>query len=90
MFELPAVLTSKEASATLEALRTALGTAGAGAFEIDAGRLERFDSSALALLMAARREAEARGRTLQARHLGEPLLGLARLYGVVDLITPPG
>jgi phospholipid transport system transporter-binding protein len=88
MFELPPVLTHKEATATLAALGSALRQGGAAGtpFEVDAARLERFDSSALALLLAARRDAESLGRTLQARNLTPQLQGLARLYGVAELV----
>lgn len=88
MFELPEVLTHKEATATLAAMRAALRAGGSGPFVVDAARLDRFDSSALALLLAARREAEALGRPMQARQLSAPLLGLARLYGVTELVQP--
>ena len=53
---------------------------------LDASGLERFDSSALAVLLACRREALALGRTLQVQGLSERLRELAKLYGVLDLL----
>lgn len=90
MFELPAQLTNKEATATLGALQGALAGAGAagGVFEIDAAKLERFDTSALAVLLAARRAAEAQGRSVRLLNMPDQMTGLARLYGVLPLLAP--
>ena len=52
----------------------------------DAGSLRRFDSSALAVLLASRRQAQALGRAFYVRDLPPRLRQLAGLYGVAELI----
>ena len=53
---------------------------------VDAGILSRFDSSALAVLLASRRQAQALGRAFYVRDLPPRLRQLAGLYGVAELI----
>jgi phospholipid transport system transporter-binding protein len=79
-FELPATATLVQAS---ELLR---GLAGE-ATEIDAAALKDFDTSAVALLLEARRRAEARGARLVVRDAPAKLIELARLYGVDELLS---
>jgi phospholipid transport system transporter-binding protein len=67
-------------------LHAAVGAAGGGALQIDASTLEVFDSAALALLLQARRMAQARGRPLQVRGAPAKLMQLAQLYGVAELL----
>jgi phospholipid transport system transporter-binding protein len=55
---------------------------------IDFSQLTGVDSSAVALLLEWRREAQARGKTLTFVNLPANLLSLARLYGVAELIQP--
>jgi phospholipid transport system transporter-binding protein len=81
-FELPATATLAHAS---ELLR---GLAGE-ATEIDAAALQDFDTSAVALLLEARRRAEARGARLVVRDPPAKLIELARLYGVDELLSLP-
>jgi phospholipid transport system transporter-binding protein len=52
----------------------------------DASALRVFDSSALALLLACRREAVAAGKEFSVLNLPERLRRLAGLYGVGELI----
>jgi phospholipid transport system transporter-binding protein len=52
----------------------------------DASALERFDSSALAVLLDCRREALALGKTFSVSRLPPRLRQLAGLYGVADLL----
>ncbi len=98
---LPATLTHAEVPACLQALAAAwagsegglqagahpaAGGAGEGLLA-DASALQQFDSSALALLLEARRTAIARGRGFALRGLPSRLAGLAALYGVADLLA---
>ena len=53
---------------------------------VDAGSLSRFDSSALAVLLACRRQAQVFGRAFYVRDLPPRLRQLAGLYGVAELI----
>ena len=55
---------------------------------LDASALQQFDSSALAVLLACRRQASAVGRSLQVQGMPERLCELARLYGVLDWLLP--
>ena len=55
---------------------------------IDFARVTTVDSSAVALLLDWRRQARARGKTLEFVNLPPTLLDLARLYGVSELIQP--
>lgn len=52
----------------------------------DASALQEFDSSALAVLLACRRQALASGKTFSVRGLPERLRHLAGLYGVGALL----
>ena len=54
---------------------------------VDASALQRFDSSALAVLLQCRREGMSQGRGFTVRALPERLRSLAKLYGV-DLLLP--
>ena len=52
----------------------------------DASDMQEFDSSALAVLLACRREAHAADKTFSVKNLPERLRQLADLYGVAELI----
>ena len=52
----------------------------------DASALTSFDSSALAVLLECRREAQAMGKTFSVRGLPTRLRSLAALYGVGELL----
>jgi phospholipid transport system transporter-binding protein len=56
---------------------------------IDFADITAVDSSAVALLLEWRRQAESRSKTLEFVNLPPNLLELARLYGVEDLIAGP-
>ena len=55
---------------------------------IDFASIGAVDSSAVALLLEWRRQAAARGKTLEFVNLPPNLLALAELYGVAELIQP--
>jgi phospholipid transport system transporter-binding protein len=59
----------------------------ARAVTVDWSAVEGADSSALTLMLAWKREAEARGITLRHRALPVALLALADLYGVRELLS---
>jgi phospholipid transport system transporter-binding protein len=52
----------------------------------DAEGLEKFDSSALAVLLECRREAQLKGKSFSVRSLPSRLRALAALYGVAQLL----
>ncbi len=58
-----------------------------GADAVDASQLQTFDTSAVALLLEARRRAEARGATFRVTGAPPKLRELARLYGVEELLS---
>lgn len=83
---LPPELTHLQARACLERLLQTITAPGtAQQVQLDASALQRFDSSALAVLLACRRCALEQGKQLQVHHLPEGLAQLARLYGVEAL-----
>ena len=97
---LPSTLTHAEVPACLQALAAACAPTGAGAgvgvgvggaaaqtLVADASALAHFDSSALAILLEARRLAAARGLSFSVQGLPVRLAGLAALYGVGDLLS---
>ncbi len=52
----------------------------------DASGLHSFDSSAIAVLLECRREAQLQGKSFSVRGLSERLRSLAALYGVAELL----
>jgi phospholipid transport system transporter-binding protein len=56
-------------------------------WQIDAGGLQTFDSSALALLLDLRRAAVAAGAALQVHNAPDRLTQLATLYGINELLA---
>jgi phospholipid transport system transporter-binding protein len=82
---LPRTLTIAEANAAVEALERDLD-AGQGPFEIDASALKAFDTSAIAVLLEGRRQAQAVGRAIVVRDAPAPMVELAGLYGVAQLL----
>ena len=84
--KLPPTLTLDTAAAALRALHAEPAAAGGAALAIDASALTRFDSAALALLLQARRQAQATGRDFAVHGAPAALVQLARLYGVHALL----
>jgi len=79
--QLPPKATLAEACTLLAALAD-----GGGPDRIDAAAMADFDTSAVALLLEARRRAKARGATLVVDGAPPKLVELARLYGVDELL----
>lgn len=88
MLVLPAQLTHDEAPACARMLAQALRTQGQSHAVADAGALQQFDSSALAVLLDCRREALAQGKTFAVANMPGRLRELAAVYGVADLLAP--
>ena len=83
---LPATLTHAEAAGASRMLGQAVRASGDALAVVDASALERFDSSALAVVLDCRREALALGKRFVVRGLPERLRALASLYGVGQLL----
>jgi phospholipid transport system transporter-binding protein len=86
MLTLPATLTQSQAQATLAGLLAAMPQEGTQVV-LDASALTEFDSAALAVLLALRRQCVAAGKTLVCDRLTPRLSELAALYGITELIT---
>ncbi len=85
---LPAELTSAQATACLAELAAGMAKESAGgSVVIDAVPLERFDSSAIAVLLELRRACAAAGRPFAVHGLPQRLHELATLYGVAALLS---
>ncbi|MES2509651.1 MAG: STAS domain-containing protein [Pseudomonadota bacterium] len=85
MLVLPPVLTHAEAAVFSGGLRPLVAQQDAQVVA-DASALKEFDSSALAVLLACRREAIAAGKSFSVSSLPPRLRQLAGLYGVAELI----
>ena len=87
--KLPEVATLEQAPGLLGQVDAALASAVGAALQIDVSALREFDTSAVALLLEARR----RGKraNVEVRFDGVPpkLVELARLYGVDELLSLP-
>jgi phospholipid transport system transporter-binding protein len=83
---LPGELTHAQAQACLRMLTQGLQQRRSDPVVADATALTHFDSSALAVLLACRREALLLGRDFGVRGLHPRLAGLAGLYGVASLL----
>lgn len=85
MLNLPVELTHDQAKACLAQLVGGLGVEGASV-TVNAKALERFDSSALAVLLELRRTCAREGKTLVVQDLPRHLGDLATLYGIEGLL----
>jgi phospholipid transport system transporter-binding protein len=84
--QLPATATLEQAAALAATLPAAVA-GGSGVLRVDASALTAFDSSTIALLMQARRLAQAAGRGFEVAGAPAKLSELARLYGVDGLLS---
>lgn len=86
MLTLPEQLTMQSAAQALDALKRELSNQAGPAVTIDAQGLRVLDSSAVAVLLALRRELQAAGRSFILRHPPQRLNELLSLYGVSELL----
>jgi phospholipid transport system transporter-binding protein len=85
MLMLPSEITHSSARSCAHMLAQALQLSDS-AVVADASDLVRFDSSALAVLLNCRREAQVAGKTFSVRALPPKLRALASMYGVAELL----
>jgi phospholipid transport system transporter-binding protein len=83
---LPARLTHDLAAPAVQALGVMLAGEAGNEVVADASALKEFDSSALAVLLACRRQVLAAGKGFSVHGLPDRLRQLAGLYGVQDLL----
>lgn len=86
MLVLPEVITQATAVACLAALSKDLPGEVAAEVLVDAARLSRFDSSALALLLEVRRNVLKMGKKFLLKDAPQRLQDLAALYGIAELL----
>jgi len=88
MLALPETLTLAQANAAVRSVEDALGQGHVekGAFRIEAAALRNFDTAAIAVLLEARRLAQAAGRRLTVHGAPPTLVELSGLYGVDALL----
>jgi phospholipid transport system transporter-binding protein len=84
--QLPATTTIEQAAELALTLPAAMAE-GSGSVQIDASALRDFDTSAIALLLQARRLAQAAGHGFQVVGAPAKLAQLAQLYGVEELLS---
>ena len=84
--QLPADASVDKAAALAALLPDALAQSGSGAWRIDASGLQHLDSATIALLMQARRLAQAAGHGFEVTGAPAKLRQLATLYGVQELL----
>lgn len=87
MLTLPSVLTQIQASDCLEKLTQDVQREVQKQVVVDAALLNSFDSSALAVLLAIRRECARAGKLFAVKGLPDRLRDLATLYGIESLLT---
>jgi phospholipid transport system transporter-binding protein len=83
---LPSRLTHDLAAPSVVALGAMLAGENGTEVVADASALKEFDSSALAVLLACRRQVLAAGKVFAVRGMPDRLRQLAGLYGVQDLL----
>ena len=86
MLSLPAKLTQSQAKECLERLTQDVHSASDAQVVVNAAQLNSFDSSALAVLLAVRRECARAGKRFAVQGLPERLRELAVLYGIEGLL----
>lgn len=86
MLVLPEAITQTNAVACLDALSNALAQVATPDVVVDAARLIRFDSAALALLLELRRQTLKTGKTFALKDAPQRLQDLADLYGITELL----
>ncbi|RVU47436.1 STAS domain-containing protein [Rubrivivax rivuli] len=84
--QLPADATLTKVAELAAALPSAV-SGGSGTFTVDASALTAYDTATIALLMQARRAAQAAGRGFSVSGAPQQLQQLAALYGVEELLA---
>ncbi|HOZ66866.1 MAG TPA: STAS domain-containing protein [Burkholderiaceae bacterium] len=82
----PDTVTHNEASGCLDLLRSGAQSWHGNDVRIDASALNKFDSSALAVLLQIKREVQSLGKNLTILGLPKQLQELANLYGIQSVL----
>lgn len=83
---LPTLLTHDQAVTCSQKLALDISAHDGEAVFVDASALEKFDSSALAVLLQCRRDTAASAKSFGISGMPNPLRELANLYGVSELL----
>ncbi|MBK9340596.1 MAG: STAS domain-containing protein [Rhodoferax sp.] len=83
---LPSTVTHNEASGCLDLLRSGAQSWHGNDVRIDASALNKFDSSALAVLLQIKSEIQSLGKNLTILGLPKQLQELANLYGIQSVL----
>jgi phospholipid transport system transporter-binding protein len=86
LLSLPALLTHDQATACARSLDLGIRAEQGDSVVIDASALEKFDSSALAVLLQCRRDSVASGKSFAVTGQPIKLRELANLYGISELL----
>jgi len=86
VLSLPTSLTHADATACLHQLTNDMAQESSAQVVVDAALLRSFDSSALAVLLALRRECARAGKYFVVQGLPDRLRDLAALYGIERLL----
>ena len=86
MLSLPNTLTQTQAQDCLQQLTVGVQSESEAEVVVDAAKLRSFDSSALAVLLALRRECARAGKRFAVQGLPDRLRDLATLYGIEALL----
>ena len=86
LLSLPALLTHDQATACAQSLGLGIRAERGDNVVIDASALEKFDSSALAVLLQCRRDSVASGKSFAVTGQPIKLRELANLYGISELL----
>ena len=84
--QLPEATTIDQVPALREQWVESLAEVGAGELQVQAGQMQSFDTSTLALLLDAQRTLQRQGGHLVVQGAPAKLRELARLYGIDELI----
>lgn len=86
---LPASVTQDNAHDVLHLLNQSAPAASGITVVVDCSSLQYFDSSALAVLLASRRQALSEHRGFEVCNMPQRLSDLAQVYGVAELLREP-
>jgi phospholipid transport system transporter-binding protein len=84
---LPSLLTHDQAASCALSLGVGIHAEKGNTVAIDASALERFDSSALAVLLQCRRDSNVAGKRFEVTGLPPQLRKLATLYEIDELLA---
>jgi phospholipid transport system transporter-binding protein len=87
LYSLPTKILHENAQSVLSEGMVALASVSVNnALNIDCQKLDTFDSTALSIILALKRQAQKRAVTIQLQDVPEKLVSLAEVYGVANIV----